>query len=173
MRLFSILLVSLIFCGCATQRDIFRDTNQDAYVDVFFSPTDNLEKVWLETINLATNRIYVSCFGLFNTNIWAGLKKKNENGVEIVVCVDRVMSKAKGSQVTNVANEDIEIVVKKTTVFEHNKFIVVDGKHAIIGSYNLSERAQLQDNSLVLFINQPAYAQKIEKNFMKIYARDK
>lgn len=169
----SIVLCILLLSGCATVPSNHLRGTECSSIDVFFSPNDNLEKIWIDTIKSATNRIYISCFGLSNGKIADAIIEKHKDGIKVIVCVDKLQSKVRKSHIRNFQERNIESVIKKTSTLEHNKLIVVDGKHAIIGSYNLSDSAQSQDNSLVLFINQPKYAEKIEKNFLNIYERDK
>ena len=115
-------------------------------ISVYFSPENNLEKIWIDTINRSTNYIYVSCFGISNDKISECLVKNKKNGRKIIVCVDNLQSRGNGSDIELLKKYEIEVVVKKTKTLEHNKFLVVDGRDAIIGSYNLSESSQKQDS---------------------------
>lgn len=138
-----------------------------------FSPQDDVEAVWVRLIDSATNRVYVSCFGLSNEGIAEALVRKAAQGVRVVVCVDRRQSKLFSDRTSSLAKQGVEVVRKRSTALEHNKLAVVDGQSAIVGSWNLSKSAQKQDNSVVVFWSLPVYAKPVEDAWQTIYERDR
>ena len=143
-------------------------------VDVFFSPYDDCEKQWIETITKASSYVYVSCFGLTNANITKALCDKSKAGVKVILCTDKMQA---GNKTAKIREQELRTagaayVIKKKQVLEHNKMIVVDDKYAIIGSWNLSGNAQPQDNSIAVFDN-PYIANKVKNAIERIYVRDK
>jgi len=143
-----------------------------ASVDVYFSPHDDLESKWVEVIDSARESIKVSCFGLTNDRIYQALVDKRKTGIPVLVCIDKMQSSSRHDKKPQMIENDIEVVTKKTIVLEHNKMIVVDGKDAIIGSYNLSDNAQNQDNSIAFFKDEPEIAQKVTAAIERIKERD-
>lgn len=152
---------------------ILLNTNAFADIRVGFSPYDDLEEEWLGVINTATKEIKISAFGLTNERIFNALVKKRQEGVKILVCEDKMQSGSKHDLRDRMKKEKIEVVVKKIQVLEHNKMIEVDQKNAIIGSWNLSNNAQNQDNSITVFMDEPEVAKQVSKAIDRIYARDK
>lgn len=148
----------------------FSDTN--SYIQCYYSPQDNCEAVWTNLINQATNHIYISCFGMTNKRIANALINQHNKGIVVKVCMDNVQSTDHGNQVSNLRTNGIEVVIKPSVFLEHNKMVSIDKNSGIVGSYNLSYAAESQDNSLVLFINQPNFVSTIEQAFTNIYYRD-
>jgi phosphatidylserine/phosphatidylglycerophosphate/cardiolipin synthase-like enzyme len=140
--------------------------------EALFSPADNLEAAWIYVINTAKKTIHISCFGITNDNIANALIDKDLSGVEVVVCCDKLQSYARGSDIDKLRANGVEVIIKQTSTLEHNKMIAVDGVNGVIGSYNLSENAQEQDNSIVLFWRTPEQVKKIEAVWRAIYDRD-
>lgn len=143
-----------------------------ASVDVYFSPTQDLEKQWVEMIGEAKEYIAISCFGMTNENIFNALLQKKKAGVKILVLEDKMQSGSKHDMRDKLIAAGIEVVVKKVQVLEHNKVLLVDGKDAIIGSWNLSNSAQAQDNSIAVFRDEPEIAYKVRWAINAIYQRD-
>ena len=143
-----------------------------ASVEAYFSPYDNIENQWVDMIDSAKDSIRISCFGLTNERIYQALVRKRVEGVRVLVCIDKLQSSSKHSLDEELTDNDVEVVIKPRQVLEHNKMIVVDGKHAIIGSWNLSGNAQAQDNSVVVMIDEPRLAKQVEEAIAWIYERD-
>ena len=143
-------------------------------IEVFFSPYDNCEKPWIDTIMKTSSYVYVSCFGITNQNITKALCDQSKKGIKVIVCTDKMQA---GNKTAKIREQELktagaEYIIKKKQVLEHNKMVVVDDKYAIIGSWNLSGNAQPQDNSIVLF-NYPYIAGKVRQAIERIYIRDK
>lgn len=144
-----------------------------AETKVYFSPYDDGEAQWISVIDSAKEYIAISCFGITNKNITAKLIEKQKAGVKVTLCDDRRSSMGRSDTCNVLRNAGVDVVIKKTWVLEHNKMIVVDGKNAIIGSWNLSGNAQAQDNSLAVFTDEPVIAEQVKAAIDRIYKRDK
>lgn len=142
-------------------------------IKLYFSPYDDCEKIWLEVINSAQSYIYISCFGLTNPRIYDALIQKHLAGVKVLVLEDKRQSASRYDYRNKFRLNKIETIIKKIGTLEHNKMIVVDDKNAIVGSWNLSKAAQKQDNSIVLFLNEPEIAKQVKNAILRIYERDK
>ena len=140
---------------------------------LYFSPQQDCERVWVDTIGKATNHIYISCFGITNKKIADVLIAQFQKGVTVKVCVDKMQAAGKGSLINDLKSAGIEVIVKPVGILEHNKFLDCDGRDGIIGSWNLSESAQRQDNSMVLFLDETNLVLQIEDAWKIIYGRDK
>ena len=144
-----------------------------AEINLYFSPFDNCEDQWVQMILSAKKEIKISCFGITNEKLYNALIDRKKAGVKILVCIDRLQSKSRHDLNKQLSKAGVTTVIKKITTLEHNKMIVVDDKSGIIGSYNLSVNAQGQDNSIVVFTDEPIYASEIEAAIDRIYERDR
>lgn len=148
-------------------------TQSFAEVSVYFSPTDNCEIQFVNLIKKAVHSIKISCFGITNANIYQALVDAHNRGVKVLICEDKMQAGGKHDLSSQANKDGIEDVIKKVQVLEHNKMIVVDGMDSIIGSWNLSENAQSQDNSIAVFTSEPDIAAKVSAAIDRIYQRDK
>lgn len=148
-------------------------TQGHASVAVYFSPENNCEAQFVNLINKAQHTIKISCFGITNTNIYNAILAAHKRGVQVLICEDKMQAAGKSDKSKEMPSDGIEDVIKKTAVLEHNKMLVVDGNDTIIGSWNLSQNAQSQDNSIVVFQDEPVIAAQATAAITKIYQRDK
>lgn len=148
-------------------------TQSFASVDVYFSPENNCEVQFVSLINKAHHSIKISCFGITNANIYSAILAAFKRGVKVLICEDKMQAGGKHDLSKTIKAAGIEDVIKKVQVLEHNKILSVDGMDAIIGSWNLSENAQSQDNSIVVFQNEPEIVSQIDAAIERIYKRDK
>jgi phosphatidylserine/phosphatidylglycerophosphate/cardiolipin synthase-like enzyme len=120
----------------------------------------------------AKYEITLSCFGITNKRLGAILREKSRQGVKVLVLEDKMQSGGRADIHEELIADGVEVVIKKTTALEHNKMVVVDGKTAIIGSWNLSGNAQKQDNSMVITTDKAVVA-SAQEAMDRIYRRDK
>lgn len=139
---------------------------------VFFSPYDNLEDQWVRMIKAADTSIKISCFGLTNGRIYQALVDQHKRGVKVLICEDKMQSAGAHDTKNQLRRAGIEVVVKPVQVLEHNKMLVVDDDSGIVGSWNLSESAQAQDNSIIVYTHEPEIADRVSKAIDRIYDRD-
>lgn len=144
-----------------------------AEITTCFTPYEDCEAKFIDVIDSAQHDIKISCFGLTNEDVAKALVEAKNRGVIVLVCVDKMQSGSKHDKKNYLQSEGIEVIVKKTSVLEHNKMIIADGKHGIIGSWNISKNANKQDNSMVIFKDEPLFAEQIESAILRIYDRDK
>jgi phosphatidylserine/phosphatidylglycerophosphate/cardiolipin synthase-like enzyme len=59
------------------------------------------------------------------------------------------------------------------SLLEHNKFCVIDNAMVMMGSWNYSNSAQKQDNSIVVLSGCDEIVKQFEAAFQRIHKRDK
>lgn len=152
---------------------VLMSTSSFASITVYFSPRQNCEKPFVDMIAKAHKIIRISCFGLTNPNIYKALLDAHQRGVKILVCEDKMQAGGKHDYSHQMAHDGIENVIKKTHVLEHNKMMTIDGLDGIMGSWNLSNNAQSQDNGIAVFKDEPDFVAQMNDDIEFIYKRDK
>lgn len=142
-------------------------------VSQFFSPGDDLEGVWIAHVNAARQSIHIACFGLSNGKIGEALASAaHDRHVEVIIIEDNRQAKLPMDLHTELSLAGCHIVIKRSKVLLHDKLGVFDGEAAIIGSYNLSQSAEEQDNSAVVFDHDPVSAAMDETAWERIFQRE-
>jgi phosphatidylserine/phosphatidylglycerophosphate/cardiolipin synthase-like enzyme len=138
----------------------------------YFSPYDDCERICITQLDHATKEVLISCYGLENKAIAKELRKLRRRHVAVRICVDKTQSAGKADQTHLLKRTGIEVVVKPEHVLEHNKFVVIDGRTVLTGSYNFSGSAEKQDNNLVVITGEPAVTAKYKAAWLRIHNRD-
>ena len=172
--------VGMILGGCAFAHEVGGNkpiptplTVERNQAEILFSPEDDIQSAWIREINKARKYIHLACFGISNPVIAHALESARSRGVEVILLEDNRQSRLRWDEHEVLQSDGCEVIIKKSTVLLHDKMGVFDGKDAIIGSWNLSESAEKQDNSDVVFINDPSVAQQTEKAWEWMFQRER
>ncbi len=141
--------------------------------DAIFSPYDDIEQSIYDTLWSSQTSIHASLFGISNERLADVLVEKAKVGVEVKVALDLKQSSLDSDLHRKLTRAGADVTIKPIGVLEHNKFVVVDGKTVVMGSWNWSGNAQRQDNSDVIFTNCREIAKKFEQAYERIEARDR
>ncbi|MFA6476128.1 MAG: phospholipase D-like domain-containing protein [Candidatus Paceibacterota bacterium] len=169
-RFFSLFLAfGLLSCG---QSVLAIQTSIIAPVEVHFAPYELITPFIVKEIKQATSTIHGSLYGITNKAVADALIERDRSGVEVKIGEDKLQSAGKYDLHRYLSSNGVEVVIKKTSALEHNKWLIIDNQVVLEGSFNYSNNAQSQDNSFIIF-RSPQIASLFEQNFLKIMARDK
>jgi HKD family nuclease len=108
-------------------------------VQMYFSPEDKLDRVVEKEIDAASERIFVAVFSLRLTGLADALVRAKQRGVDVQVITDRKQSTTTTvDEILKDAGITVVEALNDTTPFTamHHKFMVVDGRTTLVGSYN-------------------------------------
>jgi phosphatidylserine/phosphatidylglycerophosphate/cardiolipin synthase-like enzyme len=162
------IVISAILILCLTS-----SAYAECTVEAYFSPYDDIEGLIADKLKVAGESIRCSLYGITNSRITEVLIDRVSSGIDMKLCLDKTQSAGKHSTHKELKEAGAEVVIKKIGILEHNKFCVIDNKTVIMGSWNFSNSAQKQDNSIAVISGCSNVVNKFEKAFMRIYRRDK
>jgi phosphatidylserine/phosphatidylglycerophosphate/cardiolipin synthase-like enzyme len=147
-----------------------------AATNLLFSPEDNLQQVWVSHIEHA-RVIHIACFGISNRAIASALETAlKERHARVVILEDRRQSALRSDLHDVIASAGAQIIIKHSSVLLHDKMAVFDpglpDECAIVGSYNLSQSAEEQDNSDVVFDDDSVHSNAVEKAWELMFRRE-
>ena len=134
-------------------------------IEVGFSPNQGAEEVVLKVINSSKKSLRVAAYSFTSAPVVAALLVAHKRGVEVAVIVDyrnnfvegcgeRGACKGKHA-VATLANAGIPVrVIDKYAIF-HHKYVLADGKHMELGSFNYSASAATRnaENAMAIWNN--------------------
>ncbi|WMY97747.1 MAG: phospholipase D-like domain-containing protein [Arsenophonus sp.] len=112
-------------------------------------------------MNLAT-------YTFTNYSIASELIKAKERGVLVNVIVDYKNSKNYSSILKFLKKNGVFVKICKKYSIMHNKFLIVDGKTIVTGSFNYTYNAHLRNAENVIYIRNNFY---VSKNYLKEFYR--
>lgn len=119
--------------------------NSLAYQKACFSPQQEglefCEDLISKELEKATHSIKISIYNFTNKTIEKSLLKAIERGVDVIILYDR--NQPKGSVITNF--KKATLISHKGFRIHHHKFVIIDDKILINGSYNWTTNASLNN----------------------------
>jgi phosphatidylserine/phosphatidylglycerophosphate/cardiolipin synthase-like enzyme len=165
----ALLIALAIFAIQTTARET------SARVDVAFE--GDCETMVLDTIAKARKEIQVAIYTFTRRQIAQALVEKARRGVKVRVKMDAHQAKSSYSKrVLEILEEGkvpIELITMPAYAHMHHKFIVVDKRYVVSGSYNFTTTATDTNWENAIFIDSTAVAAKFAKEFEAVQAKEK
>ncbi|MDP7397171.1 MAG: phospholipase D-like domain-containing protein [Lentisphaeria bacterium] len=139
---------------------------RDAKVAVGFGA--DCEEILLDTIKKARREIYVAVYSFTRRQIAEALIDKHDDGVMVHVKMDTGQAAGQWSKpiVNKLRRHGISVDLIKMPPYKHmhHKFIVVDGRYVVTGSYNFTTAAtEANWENVVLIDGEPVAAAYIKE----------
>jgi phosphatidylserine/phosphatidylglycerophosphate/cardiolipin synthase-like enzyme len=131
-------------------------------VQPLFSPYDKVDDAIHAQLLQASKSVHCSLYGITNLRLANDLIDAKKRGADVGVGLDKKQAAGPHDLHAKLQAAGILVEIKTVATLEHNKFCVLDGVTAIMGSWNWSNNAQKQDNSDVIITDCPKVAQAFE-----------
>ena len=138
-------------------------------VNVYFSPSDNIEQLILEELKKAKKSIIFMAFSFTSDAIGETLIDKFHQGVKVYGIFEKRGSNSRYSEYVKMKIEGLPVKLDKNRKIMHHKVIVIDEKLVLTGSYNFSKNANKNNEENILFINNKHIATQYIKEFKRLY----
>ena len=149
-----------------------------ARVEVYFSAVEGCEKKIISSINSAEKSVYIAVYSFTSRRISNALVKAVERGIDVKVIVDGKQAKDRFSKVKYLRKNGVDVRIadyrfrrKRFIVPKmHHKFMVVDGKFVMTGSYNFTASAEkYNDENCVFIYDDKNVVRKFTQEFRRIW----
>src|SRR5882762_4204765 len=102
----------------------------------FFSPGESCCDVIIYQISHAVKRIHICVFTISDDRITEAIMTSHKKGLEIRIITDNDKLRDLGSDIDRLAKAGIAVKMDSTPNHMHHKFMVVDDRSLLTGSYN-------------------------------------
>ena len=145
---------------------------QAAEYEAAFSPYGKSLELVLAPIKTAQKTILVAAYSFTSKPISEALLSAHKRSVKVYVVADKKANTEQYTAVTFLANKGIPVRLNEEYAAQHNKFMVIDGRHVQTGSFNYSSAAANKnaENVLVLW-NAPDLAGKYTKEWERLWSK--
>ncbi len=149
-----------------------------AKVEVFFSATDGCKDKIIKSINSAQKSIKIAIYHITSREIIQALIDAKKRGLDIKIVADGEQAKDKFSKVSLLIKEGIDVKItdystrKKRflTPKMHHKFMIIDRKYVMTGSFNFTASAEeLNDENCVFIYDSVEVVEKFEREFERLW----
>lgn len=167
--------------GRGKQTQYQRIMVNNALLENYFCPDDcttkgkgGITRV-VQLIDEAQGTIEIAMFAFTADSVTEALMRAKQRGVVITVIVEKRNVNLLGSEVKRLKEQNITVLVDGNPQTMHHKFMVVDGKIVLLGSFNFSENANSRndENMIILYDRDVAqqFLQEFERLLKEAYLR--
>jgi cardiolipin hydrolase len=137
--------------------------------NVFFSPGDECVEHIIELIQSSIDQLDICVFTISDDRITRALVDAHKNNVVVRIISDNTKAQDKGSDINDLARAGVSIKLDTTDNHMHHKFMVVDQKVVLTGSYNWTRSAALYNQENVVSFEDEIVAVRFFDEFEKLW----
>lgn len=139
-------------------------------VEVYFTPSDEVEDQLLRVINGAKSSIRFSIFTFTDPDIADALRAAKARGVNVQGVFDAWQATSSYSQYDDLLNAGMSVRKDGYTALNHSKYLIADGTTVATGSYNWTSSADGENDENLLIIKDGSIASQYLSDFNLAYA---
>lgn len=148
-------IVSEHFLGHTQSLPVQGDT------EVIFSPKGGATTAIIKAIGEARASIFVAAYSFTSYDIAKALLEAKQRNVQVKIILDKSQISHKYSSSTFFSNQGFELRIDVKHAIYHNKFIIIDEKTIITGSFNFTKAAEFKNaENLLIMRNNPGLAKR-------------
>ena len=136
---------------------------------VFFSPGEDCVNHIIDLINEAYIQLDICVFTISDDRISRAIVEAMKNGVEIRIISDNFKVEDTGSDIEDLSRVGISVKLDTTENHMHHKFMIVDKKIVLTGSYNWTRSAALYNQENILSMDDEEVVSKFSNEFEKLW----
>lgn len=140
-----------------------------AKTEVYFSLSDNPQKVIIKNINQAETFINIAMYTLTDKEILLSLINAQERGVKVRVYLDRSQIESTYSISRLLVQKGIKVRISTNNYIMHNKFAIIDNRLLLTGSYNWTASANSRNDENLMVIDDPEIIARYQNQFEKLW----
>jgi phosphatidylserine/phosphatidylglycerophosphate/cardiolipin synthase-like enzyme len=131
--------------------------------DAYFSPGESCRDIIIRQIDQASAGLKICVFTISDDRISRAILSAHDRGLEVRVITDNDKSFDRGSDIAQLADAGIAVKMDSTPNHMHHKFMLVDNKALLTGSYNWTSSAARYNHENVLLTKE----EKVVGSFLK------
>ncbi|MGB9631254.1 MAG: phospholipase D-like domain-containing protein [Candidatus Methanodesulfokora sp.] len=135
----------------------------------YFCPEDHCSNVVIYWVSKANKSIDLAMYSFTLDSIGDALIEAKKRGVVIRVIFERSQVN-QWSEYSRLKSEGIQVMLDENDAYMHNKFMVIDGKVVLTGSYNYSKQADTQNDENLIVIEDGKVARAYEDEFNEMWS---
>ena len=137
--------------------------------EVYFSPKGGAAKHIINWLDKSNSSVCAAIYSFTNDDISAAFIRAKQKGVNITLSMDNEQLNGQGSEYQTLKNANIPVRIDKRSGLLHNKYIIIDGKIVITGSYNWSTNAEETNRENLIILHDPALSSVYQQNCQDIW----
>jgi phosphatidylserine/phosphatidylglycerophosphate/cardiolipin synthase-like enzyme len=139
---------------------------QDPTIVTHFSPKGGCTAAIITELATARSEILVQAYSFSCRDVADALISAVKRRVHVVVLLDRSNEQETYSELGDLKQHGVEVLIDACHAIAHNKVMVIDGRTVITGSFNFTRQAEHENaENLLILRNHPELASRYRANF--------
>ncbi len=134
----------------------------------FFCPEDHCSSVVIRWISKANSSIDLAMYSFTLDSICDALVNAYKRGVNVRVILEKNQIN-QWSEYSKLKRNGIKVMLDRNPRYMHNKFMVIDGKVVLTGSYNYTKEADTRNDENLIVIISGKVAKAYEDEFEEMW----
>jgi cardiolipin hydrolase len=138
-------------------------------IQIAFSPGPDCRKMIISEIANSEDTLDICVFTISDNQIKDAIISAHHRGIQVRIISDNFKMYDEGSDISELSSEGIEVKVDASEFHMHHKFMVVDAKRLLTGSYNWTRTAELQNSENIIVLEDISISGKFLVEFEKLW----
>ncbi len=135
----------------------------------YFCPEDHCALRVISWVNRANSSIDLAIYSFTHDDISRALIEAYRRGVKVRVIMEE-RNVDKYSEYEKLVEAGIPVKLDENSALMHNKFMVIDGKVVLTGSFNYTNSADKRNDENLLVVVSPQVAESYEAEFNEMWS---
>ncbi len=138
-------------------------------VETYFSPGSECKSAIIKSISQAQKSLDICVFTISDNEISNKIIEAHRRKVTVRIISDNEKLLDKGSDIQMLSDAGIPVKIDNTSNHMHHKFVIIDNKSVLTGSYNWTRSAELYNHENVIVIDNQANTLLFKNEFEKLW----
>lgn len=139
--------------------------------EAHFLPDEGAVARLVELMDHCGRSLDVCVFTITHNDLAWALRRAFRRGVAVRIVSDDLKARDLGSDVLDLKNEGIPVVMDDSPAHMHHKFAVLDGRLLVTGSFNWTRSGAQENQENFLISDDPVLVQAYGKEFARLWAQ--
>jgi mitochondrial cardiolipin hydrolase len=136
---------------------------------VYFSPGEQCLQAITSSIQEAIHTLDICVFTISDDRITSQILACYQAGKQVRIITDNEKLHDMGSDIKQLAQAGIPVMVDRTANHMHHKFAIVDSRLVLTGSYNWTRSAAAHNHENILVTNNKQVVRQFREEFSKLW----
>ena len=135
----------------------------------YFSPGPDCRIAIEQAMETALDELLICVFTISDDRLSDAIQRAHRNGLTVRVISDNDKMKDKGNDVERLSLSGVDVRIDRSPEHMHHKFMVVDGRTVLTGSYNWTRSAETRNEENLVVLDDPVLAGRFAEEFERIW----
>ena len=135
----------------------------------YFSPGPNCRIAIEQAMETALSELLICVFTISDDRLSDAIMAAHRSGLTVRVISDNDKMHDRGSDVERLSQAGVDVRIDCSPEHMHHKFMVIDGRTVMTGSYNWTRSAETRNEENIIAVDDPQLATRFSEEFERIW----